>query len=381
MYGRVVRRSATLAAAGVLLASGIAMADVVGADGDQVTAGVQTFVDLGNVAPGETVHRDVDMVLTCTGLRHVDPGQVVNVWQAEVTEPALGGSISATSTTVGPVPPAWANDALGGVGCSSPMQVTSAEPSHVTIVAPTVPGLDYEMTVTYGRTLSPAGVSDGSSTTGFTIVTFRLDVDEPEDVDSTPPTLFGMPAGFELVSADPAGTTLEYEMPTATDDLDPAPAVVCDPAPGAHILLGVTIVTCAATDASGNTTSATFEVVVHLGSVEWGDPVGDAAGLTVSLGRSLPLKARARLDGVPLAGPAAFEVWSCTTRSAGPVETAAATWQADAGRWMAVLDTSGLGVGCHSVALVAGGMALGSFALEVIDPPAEGSTRSRGSSR
>lgn len=380
MYGRVVRRSATLAAATALLASGIAMADVVGADGDQVTAGVQTFVDLGSVAPGETVHHDVDMVLTCTGLRHVDPGQVVNVWQAEVTEPALGGSISATSTTVGPVPPGWANDAGGSVGCTSPMQVTSAVPSQVTIVAPPVPGLDYELSVTYGRTLSPAGVSDGSSTTGFTVVTFRLDVEEVADADTTPPTLAGVPASFELVSADPDGTTLEYDMPTATDDLDPAPSVACDPAPGAHILLGVTTVTCTATDASGNAATATFEVVVHIGTVEWGDPVGEATGLTVALGRSLPLKARAWLDGVPLAGPATFEVWSCAARSATPVQSAAATWQADADRWMAVLDTSALGVGCHSVVLVAGGMVLGSFALEVIDPPAAGSTRSRGSS-
>ncbi|OGO55482.1 MAG: hypothetical protein A2V84_03140 [Chloroflexi bacterium RBG_16_70_13] len=380
MYGRVARRSATLAAAAALLASGIAMADVVGADGDQVGPGVQTFVDLGSVAPGTTVYHDVDMVLTCSGLRHVDPGQVVNVWQAEVTEPALGGSISATSTTVGPVPAAWANDAGGSIGCSSPMQVASTEPSHVTIVAPTVPGLDYELSVIYGRTLSPAGVSDGSSTTGITTVTFRLDVEETEVVDSTPPTLAGMPVDSELVSTDPNGTTLDYTMPIATDDRDPAPTVACDPEPGAHILLGVTTVTCTATDASGNAASAAFEVIVHLGSVEWGDPVGDAAGLTVTLGRAVPLKARAWLDGVPLAGPATFEVWSCTTRAAGPVMTAAATWQADAGRWMAVLDTSGLGVGCNGVALVAGGMALGSFALDVVDPPAAGSTRSRGSS-
>lgn len=377
MFGRVVRRSATVAAAAALLASGIAMADVIGADGDGV-AGTQTFVDLGTVAAGATVSRDVDMVLTCNGLRHVDPGQVVEVWQAEVTEPALGGSIGATSTTVGPVPPAWANDTAGIAGCSSPMQVTSAEPSHVTIVAPAVPGLDYELSVTYGRTLSPAGVADGSSVTGFTIVTFRLDV---VDADTTPPTLVGLPGDLDLVTGDSAGAVLDYAPPTATDDQDPAPAVACDPAPGAVIPVGMTTVTCTATDASGNTASAAFDAVVRLMTVSWEDPVGDAAAVTVTRGRSLPVKARAWFDGLPLDGAAGLEIWGCAARSTGPERTADATWQADAGRWMTVLDTTGLGVGCHVVALVRGGSTLGSFALEVIDPPAAGSAGTPGPRR
>ncbi|MEW5991223.1 MAG: HYR domain-containing protein [Chloroflexota bacterium] len=374
MLGRVVRRSATLAAVAALLASGIAMADVVGADGDDLSAGVQTLVDLGTVAPGATVIRDVDMVLTCTGLRHVDPGQAVTVWQAEVTEPVEGGSISATSTTVGPVPPGWANDTGGVAGCASPLQVTSAEPSRVTIVAPSVPGQDYELSVIYGRTLSPAGVSDGSSTSGLTIVTFSLDI---EAADSTPPTLVGLPAGLELVTDDPAGTALDYPLPTAIDDQDPAPTVACDPAPGSAVPLGVTTVTCTATDAAGNSASASFEVVVHLGTVEWGDPVGDGGTVTATRGRTLPLKARAWLDGLPLAGSAAFEVRSCAARSAGPVRVAAATWRADAGRWMAVLDTSGLAAGCHTVALVRGGATLGVFALELLDPPVAGPAGNR----
>jgi hypothetical protein len=377
MLRRLTRDAFALAAVTTLVFSGAVLADSVAADGD-VASGVQTFVDLGTVAPGATVSRDVAMTLFCSGLRHVDPGQVVNLSQSEVTVPVEGGSITATSTTVGPVPATWANDTAGVSGCSGPMHVDASLPSHVTIVAPTTPGLDYGFSVSYGRTLTPAGVSDGSSVTGFTIVSFSLDV---EDLDSTPPTLVGMPAAMDLVTADPAGTVLDYALPTATDDVDPAPTVACDPAPGAHILLGVTTVTCTATDASGNSASATFEVVVHLGSVEWGDPVGDQSELTVSLGRSLPLKARAWLDTLPLAGPASFEVWGCAARSAGPVLTSAATWQADAGRWMTVLDTSALAVGCHTVALVRDGTALGSFSLQVVDPPVVGPAGYRGSNR
>jgi hypothetical protein len=312
------------------------------------------------------------MTLFCSRLNHVDPGQLVNVSQASVTVPVEGGSISATGTTLGPVPPEWANDTAGISGCSGPMHVDASVPSHVTIVAPTAPGLDYAFSVEYGRTLTPAGVADGSSVTGFTIVSFILDVEEAEAPDSTPPTLEGMPSDLDLVTSDPAGAVLDYPMPTATDDRDPAPAVACAPAPGDLVPVGATTVTCTATDATGNQSTATFGAVVHLATVEWGDPVGDGAATALTLGRSLPLKARAFLDGEALSGPASFEVWGCGARAAGPERAAAASWQADAARWMVVLDTSGLAVGCHTVALVRDGSALGSFSLQLVDPPVDG---------
>jgi hypothetical protein len=371
MLQLLVRRSLALAAVATLVLSGTVLADGVAADGD-TAAGPQTFVDLGTVSPGEEIARDVSMILSCSGIRHVDPGQIVSLWQASVTVPLAGGSISATGTTVGPVPPEWANDTAGPSGCLGLIQVTSAVPSKVTIIAPSTPGLDYAFSVTYGRTLTPAGVSDASSVSGFTIVSFILDVEEGAAPDVTPPVIDGMPGDMALVTGDPAGATLDYALPTATDDQDPAPVVACDPAPGALVPVGTTTVTCTATDAAGNAASESFEVVVLLVTVEWGDPVGGDAAVTVALGRSLPLKARAWLDGVLQAGPATFEVWSCAARSTGAERSAAASWNADAARWMTVLDTSGLTVGCHTVSLVHGGTTLGSFALEVIDPPAPG---------
>ena len=370
MLRHLVRRSSALAVVAALVFSGTVLADSVAADGD-VASSVQTFVDLGTVGPGETVQRDVGMTLFCAGIRHVDPGQVVDVWQADVTVPAEGGSIVATGTTLGPVPPGWANDTAGAAGCAAPMSVEASVPSHVTIVAPAMPGLDYGFSVNYGRTLSPAGVSDASSVTGFTIVTFILDVEEAVIADATPPVIDGMPGDLDLVTTDPAGTVLDYALPSATDDRDPAPALACDPAPGAPVPVGSTTVTCTATDATGNVTTATFVVVVHLATVEWGDPVGDGP-LTVSLGRSVPVKARAWLDGAALVGPATFDVSSCGEGvvAIGPERVVEAEWQVDAERWMAVLDTTGLALGCHAVGLVHDGMSLGSFSLQVIDPPA-----------
>jgi hypothetical protein len=54
---------------------------------------------------------------------------------------------------------------------------------------------------------------------------------------------------------------------TATDDLDPAPTVLCTPSAGSLFAIGDTRVECVATDAGGNTTDAGFLVTV-LGAKE-----------------------------------------------------------------------------------------------------------------
>ena len=377
MFRRLARRSTVLAAAATLAFAGTAVADSIAADGDGL-AGVQNVVDLGTVAPGETIEQDVTLVLFCAGLRHVDPGQVVTVSQIGSTVPAEGGSISASSTTVGPVPAEWANDTAGIAGCSGPMQVNSNAPSHVTIVAPTTPGLDYAFGIEYTRSYAPPGVSDSTSVTGFTMITFFVDVAEEAEPDTTPPSLVGLPADLDIVTGDPAGTLLAYTPPTATDDVDPVPTVACDPAPGAVAAVGTTFVTCTAADAAGNVSVGAFWVTVRHAVVAWDDPV-DEAGVTATRGRTLPVKVRAWLDGETVMGAGRVEVWSC-----GPgavLERTLDAGQSDAGRWMAGLDTSGLAAGCHAVALVVEGTSLASFSLNLVDPPAGDSTKGKGKTR
>lgn len=371
MISRLVRRSTVLAVATTLLLSTVALADTVAADGDLVTSGDQNLVDLGTVAPGAMINRDVTFTLVCAGLRHADPGQVVTVSPSSVTVPLAGGSVSATDGTIGPVPDTWVSDAAGIVGCPSALRLAGATPSRVTIVAPTTPGQDYEFTILFGKSLAPAGVADSSSVTGGTAVTFILDV---ADADTTPPTLIGMPADLDVVTADPAGATLDYVLPTATDDRDPAPVVACAPAPGDLVPVGSTLVTCTARDATGNQSTASFLVIVHLGTVEWQDPIrGDA--VLATRGRSLPIKARAWLDGEALKGPARFEVRGCATQTPGAERTVDAPRQPGAGRWMAILDSSGLPAGCHTVALVVDGRALGAFTLRLLEPPTDAAGR------
>lgn len=367
MPRRQVGRAGALAAAMVLLFSGTALADSLAADGDQVTAGVQTYVDLGSVVPGATISRDVTLTLYCGGTRHLDPGQVVTVSQAAVSVPSVGGSIVATDAMIGPVPSSWADDTAGPAGCSGPLEVAGAMPSHVTLVAPTAPGLDYAFVIEYGRTFAPAGVADSSSITGFTSVAFVLDVVEPVNGDVIAPTFTSAPVDIDVVTSDPGGMMVDYPVPTATDDVDPSPTITCDPGPGTTFSVGSTTVTCIASDAAGNSTSQAFTVTVHLGGVVWESPVR-ADGTRLHRGRSLPIKVRAWMDGTPISGPAQFVVAPCAGSKA-PAMIVEAGRQTGPGRWMTVLETAGLTGACYQVNLLVGGHAMGSFELDLVDGP------------
>jgi hypothetical protein len=78
--------------------------------------------------------------------------------------------------------------------------------------------------------------------------------------DVQAPTLM-LPTG--VVSAEATGTaTAVTYVASASDNVDPSPSVACTPASGASFPLGRTTVHCTATDGSGNSTSAGFDVVV-----------------------------------------------------------------------------------------------------------------------
>lgn len=84
----------------------------------------------------------------------------------------------------------------------------------------------------------------------------------PPPADTTPPDIQGYSS--ITVDADGAdGTIVSYDMPVAVDDTDGSVAVSCTPAAGTLFPVGNTTVTCTATDAAGNTATATFVVTVN----------------------------------------------------------------------------------------------------------------------
>jgi outer membrane protein assembly factor BamB len=79
-------------------------------------------------------------------------------------------------------------------------------------------------------------------------------------VDRTAPTLH-VPADVTQVAPDQSGAVVSYTV-TADDNVDPDPVVTCLPASGQLFPIGTTTVGCSASDDSGNSTNATFTVIV-----------------------------------------------------------------------------------------------------------------------
>lgn len=87
--------------------------------------------------------------------------------------------------------------------------------------------------------------------------TFRVTVNR----DTTPPTI-QCPTNILVWSCAANGVVVNYLAPTANDNSGAAPSVVCQPPSGTLFLPGLTVVTCRATDACGNSNSCSFQVRV-----------------------------------------------------------------------------------------------------------------------
>ena len=81
-------------------------------------------------------------------------------------------------------------------------------------------------------------------------------------IDVTPPTIGGMPPNMTVEATGPNGAAAAWPAPTATDNVDGTDAVTCAPVPGSTFAIGTTTVTCSATDAAGNSSSAGFTITV-----------------------------------------------------------------------------------------------------------------------
>jgi X-Pro dipeptidyl-peptidase len=101
--------------------------------------------------------------------------------------------------------------------------------------------------------------------------------------DTTPPVL--APPDITAYTSDLSGAIVNYA-PTATDTQDPNPTVSCNPASGSKFNIGTTPVTCAATDANGNTSApATFNVTVRFAAQASGGVSGSVpATLALTIG-------------------------------------------------------------------------------------------------
>jgi hypothetical protein len=79
--------------------------------------------------------------------------------------------------------------------------------------------------------------------------------------DTTPPVVT-VPANVTTAATSPAGAAVSYGAASASDLVDGAITPTCSPVSGGNFGVGPTLVTCTATDAAGNTGSASFTVTV-----------------------------------------------------------------------------------------------------------------------
>ena len=84
-------------------------------------------------------------------------------------------------------------------------------------------------------------------------------------IDKTPPVISNMPSDQSAEGAAANGANVSWSQPTATDTLDPNVSVICSPSSGSFFAVGTTVVYCTATDRTGNSSTAGFNVIVTDG--------------------------------------------------------------------------------------------------------------------
>jgi len=101
--------------------------------------------------------------------------------------------------------------------------------------------------------------------------------------DTTPPTLSAH-ADVTARATDVTGAVVAFDAPTATDLIDGVDAVSCSPASGSLFPVGVTTVTCTASDKAGNKATSSFAVTVKLDPAFLIDTVGKSLARLVPSG-------------------------------------------------------------------------------------------------
>ena len=168
---------------------------------------------------------------------------------------------------------------------------------------------------TYPHVLSATTVNDGSEMVTLPQVVAeksRIKVEAVDNVyfdvsavdfsivDTTAPVVT-VPANITVNAVSPSGAPVSYSA-SAVDAIDGPVTPVCTPASGSTFPITTTTVTCTATDAAGNTGTATFTVLVRGAAAQLGDLITASTG--VPPGTALADKARAALANLS-AGSAA----------------------------------------------------------------------------
>src|SRR5581483_1764012 len=150
------------------------------------------------------------------------------------------------------VPASFTVEATGPLGAVVTYTVTATDNEDPAPVVSCDPPSGSELPIRTTPIVCTATDAAGNTAQAVFRVTVR---------DTTPPSL-KVPGEVDVQATSAAGAAVGFS-PKATDAVDPAPVVSCDPASGSTFPLGQTKVTCTASDFSGNSSPPeSFDVVV-----------------------------------------------------------------------------------------------------------------------
>jgi hypothetical protein len=232
-----------------------------------------------NTGPGTALPCDTCSSLStiCGNTSSFSPFALVEPLAASVPSVTVPGHVVASASNAAGVPvsfAAGASDQEDGslVPRCVPASGSSFSPGTTTVVC-------------------TATDSDGLTASASFDVTVTL---APRD--TVPPVFSGVPATTIAYATSTAGAKVTFTKPTARDAVDGARPVTCTSASGATFPLGKTTVSCSATDASGNSATATFVVWVQVQAPGDGTfflvPIRANGSSVFRIGRPVPVRFR-----------------------------------------------------------------------------------------
>ena len=163
-----------------------------------------------------------------------------------------------------------------GLGIQADYPRFSAEFALYTV---DVPGFVQRYAIARGNADFPEGALETDSSRPERASDHDMPVAFLRFPDVTPPTIDSI-ADITAPATQPGGAIVTFAT-SATDNTDGALPVTCSPASGSVFAVGVTPVTCTATDAAGNSVSTSFTVTVTTGTPRLvAQVVGKTSGAT-----------------------------------------------------------------------------------------------------
>ncbi len=210
---------------------------------------------------------------TLTGDTNAAPGSypvIVTVTDETGGSNSTSFTIVVTDTTapVVTVPSAISIEAVAGTGVEVEFTATALDAVDGVLEPTCTP--ESGSTFPVGDTLVTCSATDAHGNTGQ--ASFHVSVG-----DSTAPVLL-VPAAITVNATVPAGAPVTYSA-VATDIVDGPVTPVCTTASGATFPVGTTTVTCTATDAHGNASSASFTVTVRGAAAQLADLIAASRGV------------------------------------------------------------------------------------------------------